>query len=438
MKQEPYCIDLKFKNHSISNIEHHSHLYIKENEIYIKIYVENEQSDIDNRFMTDANPLGFFEENFEIINSEFQLKFDKSRIYSINSISHKIKPYFTIYLTSICIIKPNIHHENTNLGKVLLNKNGLTVVNSFYSFFSNFNDKNKFEISKMNTMKDHYDFLDLKYKPELDFIGNDKRGSKKFTVLKRPTISFEYKNSTYEDCINNIEIICKFLSFYFGVRVEFNKLVYRTQESIFIYYNNEKDRNKYVSKLSVINRFLEKNYSVEKILKTEWHLEYLKKKTKFDRAIDNLLHSREVENSSKYLLLFNIIEIFNINQNIEKFEVNSLKDVNLRKAQELFEKTLTNSEDIKLFRKKWEGIINKVYIKPLKSPLEETLKSNNINTEDFGYTFNELKSVRDKLTHGSTNSINEEKLKNYITVMRKICICLILFQLGFGDEIKKW
>jgi len=383
--------------------------------------------------MMRKNSSYFFEDNFEIIKCEFQLIFEKSRIKKIKTSDNE--PYFTIYITNICIIRPNIHKEDCNEGKAILNGNGLTVVNHFYSFFTNFNDKNKFEISRMNTMRDYYKFSDLKYRPELDFVSNEKRGSEKFTIIKIPTITFQYKDSTYENCKEHIDIICKFISFCYGIRVEYKKLIYRTDESIYIYLNNEKRENRYITKLSTIFHSLEKNYSIEKILKTNWHISYLQKKVKLNKAIDNLLHSREIESSAKYLLLFNIIEIFNTNQSIERFQSNNLKDINMKKAQILIEGTLSDNEDLDLFRKKWDGIINKIFIKPLVSPLEETLKLNNINPEEFGLSFKELKSVRDKLTHGSTNSLNEEKLKDYIIAMRKICICLILSQLGFGNEI---
>jgi hypothetical protein len=102
----------------------------------------------------------------------------------------------------------------------------------------------------------------------------------------------------------------------------------------------------------------------------------------------------------------------------------------------LLEKTLVNPEDAALFRDKWKGLINKVYTKPMKSPLEETLKLNRINSEDFGFQFKDLKTARDKITHGSVNSIKDEKLKKYTYAIQKICICLILSQLGFTDEIK--
>lgn len=435
--KESYCIDLKFKNESISNIEHHAHLYIQEKEIFIRIIEKREHSDIDNRFMMSENSLGYFKENFEILKSEFDLLFEKSRICKITSFSNNADhSYFTIYLTSICIIKPNINKQDVNQGKAVLNNNGLKVVNNFYSFFSNLGNKNSFEISRMNGMSDYYVFNNLKFRPVLDFTNIEKRNSEEFTVKKIPTLEFNFTDKTYENAKNDIEVICKFLSFCYGIRIQYHKMIYRTEKSIYIYYNNEKIDDVYISKISAIFSFLNINHRIEDILKTNWHVNYLNQKTRFDKAIDNFLHSREVESSSKYLLLFNIIELFNQNQIEEKFEVNNFKNQNITNALDLLEKTLANEEDLQLFRDKWEGLINKIYTKPLKSPLEETLKSNGIFTENYGFSFSELKKVRDKITHGSVNSIKEEKLNEYTYAIRKICVSLILSQLGFGDEIK--
>ncbi|MNL18269.1 hypothetical protein D3C87_1394090 [compost metagenome] len=90
-----------------------------------------------------------------------------------------------------------------------------------------------------------------------------------------------------------------------------------------------------------------------------------------------------------------------------------------------------------LLKDKWDGLINKISIKPLKSPLEETLKLNNVNPLVFGFAFKKLKETRDKLTHGSVNSIKEEDLKLQIYCLRKIAISLILSNLGLKDDLKK-
>lgn len=140
--------------------------------------------------------------------------------------------------------------------------------------------------------------------------------------------------------------------------------------------------------------------------------------------------------TASFLLLFNIIEIFNIKQQLEKFEFNDLKEEQLNKAFELISQTLKNKEEKNLLKDKWNGLINKIEVKPLKSPLEETLKLNNIEPTDFGYTFSKLKKTRDKLTHGSVSSIKEKELKSQIFCLRKIAIRLILANLGLKNDLK--
>lgn len=420
------CIDIEFKDKNISEQKYHAHLFIKKKQIFIRIYA-NENSDLDTRFMMHPNSLGNFDENFKIIKSDLEFLTEDSRIFRSQSFVTKASgKFFTIFLSSICIIRPNVHKEDIDCGRAYLNENGLKIVNHFYSFFTNFRDKNKYEISRMNGMHDFYSLNNIKYRPELDFHSNEQRSSKEFTVKKLPMINFTYKDLTYNQVKNHIDIICNFLSLCYGIRVEYHKLIFRTPNSIYVYLNNEKLSFTYKSTFSTVFFLLKKNCRIEDILKTDWHLKYLSKKSKIDKSIDNYLHSREVESSAKYLLLFNIIEIFSLKTAEEKFEVNKQKNQSLMDAYNILESTLKNKEDSVLFKKKWDGLINKIFIKPLDGQLENVLKSSNIKSQDFGFSFNELKKIRDKLTHGSVNSIKEEKLKEYIIAIRKICVCLIL------------
>ncbi len=96
---------------------------------------------------------GVFEDNFEITETEIGLFLDQSKIYRTTSFQTDLQnTYFTIYVSKIAIIVPNKHKEFINEGKAFLNKNGLKVVNTFYSYFTNLKDKNTFSISRMNGM----------------------------------------------------------------------------------------------------------------------------------------------------------------------------------------------------------------------------------------------------------------------------------------------
>lgn len=435
--KEYYCINLKFKNTEISSEIFHSHLYVSDKEMYIQIIDNKPNSQIDRHFMMSKGSHGLFEDNFEITETEVALFLDKSKIYKTKSFQTDIQnTCFTIYVSKIAIVFPNKHKEFINEGKAFLNKNGLKVVNTFYSYFTNLEGKNTFSISRMNGMSEYYDAKPLTFRPELEFTNNETRGSEEFIIKKIPSINYKFDNADFEKAKRTIQIICNFLSFCFGIRIICEKITYRTEEQIFIYRDTSPNNKTFVSDFSVIFYHLEKNYNIQKILKTDWFSKYLKNEQKFNKAIDNYLHSREVDLNASFLLLFNIIEIFNIKQEIERFEFKKSKEENFNKAFQLISKTLENSKESKLLKDKWNGLINKIEIKPLKSPLEETLNLNNIKPTDFGFSFGKLKKTRDKLTHGSVSSIKEKDLKSQIYCLRKIAIRLILANLGLKNDLK--
>ncbi|WP_233885986.1 hypothetical protein [Tenacibaculum piscium] len=432
-----YCVELKFKDKRISEKTFHSHLYVSDKEMYFQIIDNELNSKIDRKFSI-SGALGLLKEKLEITRTEVSLFFDESIIYKMISFkTDNQNTYFTIYVSKIALIFPNKYKESINQGTAFLNGNGLKVVNRFYSFFSNFEDKNVFSISHMNDMSDFYETDKLTFRPELNFINNEKRGSEKFTIEKIPTISYQFKDLEFEQVKNKINIICNFLSFCFGIRVIADKIIFRTENNIVIYRDTSLTNKTFVSDFSVVFSLLENNYNIQRILKTKWFDKYVIKKDKFDKAIDNYLHSREVNLTASFLLLFNIIEIFNKKQKVEKFDFDNNKDINIEKAFDLISSSLTNENDKELLRDKWVGIKNKIELKPMKSPLEETLLSNNINALEFGYTFSRLKKTRDKLTHGSINSINEKSLKYQIHSLREITLSLILANLGLDKDLKK-
>ena len=261
-----YCINLKFKDNQISSKIFHSHLYISDKEMYFKIIDNEVNSTLDRDFAMSKNSIGLFEDNIEILETAVSLLFNHSVIYKLTSFQNDLKNnYFNIYVTKIALIIPNKSKEIINQGSAFLNNNGLKVANSFYSFFSNHLDKNQFLISRMNGMKDFYNADQLSFRPELEFTNNEERGSEEFTVKKVPIIKYHFTASTFEQAKKILEIICSFLSFCFGVRIILNKIIYTTEDDIFIYRDTSPNNKKFVSDFSTIFRHLEENYNIEKI-----------------------------------------------------------------------------------------------------------------------------------------------------------------------------
>lgn len=431
-----YCLDLKFKDTKISDKLFHSHLYVSDKEMYFQIIDNDINSQVDTYFSMSENVLGLFEDNFEVIDTEISIIFDKSRIFKIISFQNDDKnQYFTIYVSKICIIHKNIYKDFVNEGVAFLNNNGLTITNLFYSFFTNYPNKNSFSISRMSGMHDFYKIDNLEFRPELEFKNNEKRGSKKLTIKKISTIKFNYENIEFEGIKNRIQLICNFLSFCYNVRIIFEKIVFRTEDKVFVFRDTEPNNKTYVSDVTNNFRLLKENYNIEKILKTDWFTYYKTNEKFITKAIDNFLHAREVSLGASFLLLFNIIEIFNVNKNQEKFKFNISKNEMTRDISSQLKQYLSDKNDEIEFEKKIESVLNKIEYKPFKSPLEETLKNNNVDPTKFGFTFNKLKKTRDSITHGSVSSIKEEDLKLQVYCMRKIAICLILSKLGLKDDL---
>lgn len=433
-----YCLDLKFKDTKISDKTYHSHLYVADDKMYFQIIDNDEKSDLDRRFFSSKNSLSLFENNFEVVGTEVSIMFDNSRIYKATSFDRDAKnQFFTIYVSRICLVKQNIHKEYVNEGVAFLNKNGLQIVNLFYSFFTNLADKNKFKISRMNGMSDYYEIKNMSFRPELEFSSNEKRGSSELTIKKKPTIDFKFENIEYEQIQQRLKIICNFLSFCYGIRIIMEKLVFRTESDIYFFRDTEPNNKTYVSDTLHVFEFLEENYKIEKILKTDWFSHYEKKEKQITKAIDNFLHSREVNLGAAFLLLFNIIEIFNVNHKQDKFKFNTTKSELVKETFKNLKPFLDDNEDEKEFEKKVKVIIDKLEFKPQKSPLEETLKINNIDPLFFGFSFTKLKNTRDNITHGSLKKIKEKELQSQVACLRKITTCLILSNLGLTDDLRK-
>ena len=432
-----YRIKLKFKNEEISSKIFDSELHVSDKVILIKIIDSDIKSRVDSLFMISEKALSLFQVNFDIIQTEVSLILSESRIYKIESFhTDDSKRFFSIYLTKITLVFPNKHKYLTNQGKAFLNDNGLKIVNTFYSFFTNIRDKNQFSISRMKGMEDFYETSNtITFRPELDFANNEKRGSKEFTITKIPTIYYRFEDLDYYEIRNSIGIICNFLSFCFGIRIYYKKLIYRTEDAIYIYRDTSPENKTFVSDFSVVFHYLNENYNIERVLKTDWYHNYRANEKKFNKAIDNYLHSREVELSASFLLLFNIIEIFNIKQETYRFKFKNNKDEVFKEAFNIISNLLEDDNDFDLLKDKWNGLVSKLEFKPMKSPLEETLNTNNIIPTNLGYSFKQLKRTRDKLTHGSVNTIDEKDLKSQISCLRKITMLLLLSNLGFKEEL---
>jgi hypothetical protein len=440
MKNDFYCLEIKIKNEDICEEKLHSHLYISNSAIEIKIYIDS-TNDTDRKFMiwSSSNQLSdFVTEQIEIEISEHEKVLQKidlsnSRITSVKSKEYENdKDYFTLYLDKILIYKKLNFNENVGIAKVFLNEDGFSLVKNFYSFFTMNVKEGNFGISRMNGMNSFYKIGEIKFRPEFEYSYSDSRNNKDFKIEKVPIIKFIFPE-TIEDkkLIEQISIVCNITSFYLGNLIDYYRITAFKPNSILSLTKIIKENSGL--KVNSINYFLNTK-GIDNFLKTNWSKNYLANSKKIDKAIENYLHSRFVDINSRFLMLYNIIEILmagKSNSN-EKFEliVNDLEKEKIYIIALTELKKTISKKDYLDFENKWKILQNKMAYKPMKSPLVEFLEENNIENKDLKIDIDTIKQIRDKITHGSVKTLKSNIVEEANYDLYRISIKLILNQLG--------
>ncbi|MNS30500.1 hypothetical protein D3C72_625340 [compost metagenome] len=173
-------------------------------------------------------------------------------------------------------------------------------------------------------------------------------------------------------------------------------------------------------------------------LKLNWQKGYIQNQDKLNEAITNYTHSRLLDTNSKFMLLYNIIEICMGGNKIieEKFTsvVTRKKKISIyREAFKIIKQTVAE-EDYYDFEKKWDTVKQKLVHKPMKSPLIQFLEANRININNMETSINEMKKLRDSIFHGSVDPATTEQIKKSNQQLYSITSILILNLLG----VKQW
>jgi hypothetical protein len=442
MKKDFYCLELKINNKEISEEFFHSHLFISNNNIEIKVFIDSDK-DIDRMFMiwSNSNDVSdFINELIEIKISESEnilqnIDLTKSRIKSMKSRIENDSEFFTISLDQILVHKKYNYPENIGTAKVYLNQDGFDLVKSFYSYFTMNSKEGNFSISRMNGMHSYYKIGDIKFRPEFEYLYSDSKNSKEFKVEKVPILKFIFPESIEEKTlIKQINIVCNLTSFYLGNLIDYYRITAFKQDTILSQTKIIKESSGL--KTNSINYFLNVK-GIDNFLNSNWSHNYLQNHIKIDKAIENYLHSRFVDLNSRLLLLYNIIEILmagksNLNEKFEIIVNESEKEKIYKDALHELKKTVSEA-DHSSFENKWETLKNKISFKPMKSPLVEFLKDNNIENKDLKIEIDKIKDIRDKITHGSVSSLKSKVTEDANHDLYSISIKLILNQLGLKE-----
>ena len=440
----PYFIKSKIK---VSKI-HHAHLYTKEDEIELRFFYD-ERSYFGEKLITWLNNIDFKKfgsflkvELTQNHTNEHLQKIDLSnaRLYGVSNGSNFYEDNKKYVVVKIDYVKFywNPNKEKLNTAEFYLDEKGFRIVAPFYSHLHKkafLKNDGKFEISRMNDSKKFYKLDKSSFRPEYNFVLKDDYKNNVASITKEPKIQFKYKNDiTEKEALLYGDVVLMLASFYHHIKIDYAlRRIHLPEHTIVI--KNIEQKNYFDTSGTLRGFGINKNFN--KFLQSSWQKETLKNFDLLSKAITLFNQSHLVDNSSAFLIRYNIIEICNKQkQNNEKFTLTLNKNQQKIKRDEALATLLETikADEHDEFKKRWQNIQTLLQNKPMKNQLVLFLESQNLDTKSFPIKIKDLKELRDSITHGSIDKIDNELLRKANILLYRISGILILNLIG----IKEW
>lgn len=453
-----HCLEIEFTNVDFSEFGypnkkakiskvHHAHLYTRKDEIELRILFD-EKTGFGDALMgwsskIDWRKFGSFlkvDVSKNHTNESLQ-KVDLSEaklVGSTNSTNfyEQGKKYISIRIDTVKFYwNPNDDKKNT--AEFHLDDKGFRVVEPFYSFFSPKNwfvNDGNFYIGRMNDSRKYYKLGISKFRPDFNFVSNDDRKNRIATVTKEPKIQFKYNSGiTEEKAVFYGDVVLMLASFYHNIKIDYIlRRIHLPENTITIKKLEQKNFVDINGNLWGFGIYWDFN----KFLQSSWQKETLKNFELLSKAITLFNQSQIVDSYSTFLVRYNIIEICDKQkQDNVKFKLALNKKQTKAKQDEALAKLLEtiNKSEHEEFKKRWHNVQTLLQNKPMKNQLVSFLESQNLEPKTFPVKLDDLKRLRDNITHGSIDKVNDEQLRQANILLYRISGILILNLMGIED-----
>lgn len=457
-----HCLDIEFPNvdfsqYSYSNTNttinkvYHAHLYTRKDEIELRILFEDATKFGDSLMnwtsKIDWRKFGSF------MKVELTKNHTNERLQKIDLSEAKLtgatgssnfyegsKKYIIVRIDTVKFYWNPVEGENS-IGEFYLDDKGFRVVEPFYSTLSPkswFKNDGNFSVGRMQDSTKFYKLAKSMFRPEFNFVPQDDRKKRTATITKEPKIQFKYgKGITEEEAFFYGDVILLLASFYHHIQIDYVFRRIHLPESTITIKNIE--QNNFLDNTGNLRSF-GIYWNFNKFLQADWQKEFVKNFTLLSKAISLFNQSHLVDSYSTFLIRYNIIEICDKQkQNNVKFKpALNKKQIIAKKNEALLNllETVDKSEHEE-FKKRWHNVQSLLQNKPMKNQLVSFLESQNLDPKTFPIKLDELKRLRDNITHGSIDKVNAEQLRQANILLYRISGILILNLMGIKDwELK--
>ncbi len=453
-----HCIDIEFpevdfnsyyiKSEVKMSLSYHAHIYTELDKIEVKIFFDD-QTYFGEKLMLWSNNIGkrsfgsFLRVNVTKNQNNVKLQkvdlSDAKMIGCTNSSSYyeNGQKYIIVRIDTAKFYWDPVEHEKYT-AEFYLGDTGFRAVRPFYSYLSRksiLKNDGQFDISRMNDSSQFYKLGKSLFRPEFYFITKDDRNERVATITKLPKIQFKYRKGITEvDAILYGNVVLLITSFYHQIKIDYTLRRIHLPENTITIKNIEK---KYITDTFGGLRDFGNSWDFNKFLQFAWQQETLKNYKLLSKVVELFNQAHLVDTYSSFLIHYNIIEIcdkqksgsIKFKQTLNKKETKQ----KYKEALSILLDTIETKEQVE-FKQRWHNVQTLLQNKPMKNQLFRFLESQNLNPTSFPVKINELKLLRDNITHGSIENVNAESLREANILLYRISGILILNLMG----IKEW
>lgn len=452
-----HCLDIEFPDVDFSpyyikskkEIDkiHHAHLFARTDEIEIRIFYDDESyfgeklsvwSDT-----IDYKKFGSFikvKANENHANERIQkIDISEAKLCGLSSGSNYYEGNKKYVIVKIDTVKFywNPNEENKNTAEFYLDDKGFRVVEPFYGDFGPktfFKNDGKFEINRMNDSTKFYKLGKSSFRPEFNVYSKGKKKDRTATIIKEPKIQFKYKDGvTEEEAVFYGDVVLMLASFYHHIKIDYTlRRIHLPENTITI--KNIEQKNFFDTSGNLWG--FEINWDFNKFLQASWQKETVKNFALLSKAITLFNQSHLVDNSSAFLIRYNIIEICGKTSAEDGIWNFTLKNDDLDKFFSDMRESISNiieTSQQEYFNNKWNSIQNIIKSKSLRKQLEDSLSKNDIDVKTLPIRTSQIVQLRNNITHGSLDKVNPEELRKVNILLYRICGILILNLMGIKD-----
>lgn len=237
MIEQNYCFDISFPtvvfNSHLNNVEstairYHAHLFVRDNEIELRIYYES-KSHFGQKLSDWVSKINWKDfGSFLLVENELQnegierIDFHESQLIQLTTGTDQFEnnyEYVKLLLDSVKFYSSTIE-EKINTAEFYFNDAGFHVVQDYYYPLSG--EDGNFSINLRNDSKECYNIEHGTFKPEFHFWKKDHGSFREATIVKQPKIQFVFSKKISEsDVIEYAEIIKLISSFYYSLNIDY-------------------------------------------------------------------------------------------------------------------------------------------------------------------------------------------------------------------------